>query len=166
MTVQVQDLYECDFLAWAKAQASALRRLAELRPNAGIDFAHLIEEVEALARAERNAVRSHLRPIIEHCLKLEHSPAAEPRLGWTASIDDARHEIADRLTPTLRRELKRDLPLLFTQARRTAAKTLLEAGEIAHSDVLPATGPYTLEELLTDDWYPTSRRGFDDAAWR
>jgi hypothetical protein len=151
MATRVEELYDEDFYAWAMGQADALRRLADLRPNSGIDFAHLVEEVEGLARAERNAVRSQLRRLLEHCLKLEHSPAADPRPGWKASIDDARHEIADRLTPTLRRNVEHDLPTLYAQARRVAAKALTAAGEMT------AANPYGLDDLLTDDWYPTSR---------
>ena len=142
--------------------------LAACAPHTGIDFAHLVEEVEGLARAERNAVRSQLRCLLEHCLKLEHSPGADPRPGWKASIDDARHEIADRLTPTLRRNVEHDLPTLYAQARRvaakaltaagemTAAKALAAAGEMTAADALPAANPYGLDDLLTDDWYPTS----------
>ena len=155
MATRVEDLYDEDFYAWAMDQADALRRLADLRPNTGIDVAHLVEAVEDLARAERNAVRSQLRRLLEHCLKLEHSPAVDPRAGWKASIDDARHEIADRLTPTLRSHVEHDLPALYVQARRVAAKALAAASERAAADALPPANPYHLADLLTDDWYPT-----------
>ncbi len=82
MATRVEDLYDEDFYAWAVGQADALRRLADLRPSTGIDVAHLVEEVEDLAKAERNAVRSQLRRLLEHCLKLEHAPAVDPRPGW------------------------------------------------------------------------------------
>lgn len=73
-------LYEEDFYAWTKNQAAALRRLAAQRWNGPLDLANLAEEVEDLGKTERNAVRSRLRRIIEHGLKLEHSPAPEPQL--------------------------------------------------------------------------------------
>jgi hypothetical protein len=57
----------------------ALRRLAQARPNEAIDFAHLIDEVQDLGKGQLDAVRSHARTIVEHCLKLEHSGAREPR---------------------------------------------------------------------------------------
>lgn len=145
------------------SQADALRRLAELRPNVPVDFAHLIEEVEGLARAERNAVRSQVRRIVEHCLKLEHSSTAEPWLGWKMSIDDARSEVADRLTPTMRRGLETALPQLFAQARRVAAKALVAAGTTPVAAGLPSDNPYRLDDLLTDDWYPPSQHGSVDA---
>lgn len=164
MASRVEALYDEDFYAWAMDQAEALRRLADLRPNVGLDFAHLVEEVEDLARAERNAVRGQLRRIIEHCLKLEHSPAAEPRTGWKASIEGARHETADRLTPTIRRDLGHDLPNLFAQARRTTTNALAGAGEVEATMDLPIGNRYSLDDLPTDDWYPISRPRLVDAA--
>lgn len=98
-------LYERDFYAWTKAQAAALRRLAQARWNGPLDLVHLAEEVEDLGDERRNAVRSQVRRIVEHVLKLEHSPAAEPRLGWKIPVDDARTQIADRITATIRRDI-------------------------------------------------------------
>ena len=67
-------LYEQDFYAWAKAQADLLRpgRYADL------DLEHLIEEVDDLGESLRCSVRSRIRTLIEHLLKLEHSPARSP----------------------------------------------------------------------------------------
>jgi Domain of unknown function DUF29 len=75
MATRIGQLYDDDFPAWARQQARALRQLAGTRQNVGLDFAHLIEEVRDLGKSERDAVRSHVRTIIEHCLKLEHSRA-------------------------------------------------------------------------------------------
>jgi hypothetical protein len=55
-----------------------------------LDFEHLIEEVADLGKSERFAVRSQLRRIIEHSLKLAWSLAREPRPGWHETIIDAR----------------------------------------------------------------------------
>ena len=72
------DLYEQDFYAWARKQATLLRagRFEEL------DLAHLTEEVDDLGCSLYRSVRSRIRTIIEHLLKLQHSPAAEPRGLW------------------------------------------------------------------------------------
>ena len=74
-----EQLYEQDFYAWAKAQADLLRagRYADL------DLEHLIEEVDDLGESLRRSVRSRIRTIIEHLLKLEHSPAREPAAAGT-----------------------------------------------------------------------------------
>jgi Domain of unknown function DUF29 len=159
MASRPEQLYEEDFYAWTRAQAQALRHLAASRPNLALDFPHLIEEVADLGDSQRDAVRSQLRRIIEHCLKLEHSPASAPRAGWHETIVGARIELEDKLSATLRRGLQRRLPRLYDQARRSAAASLRVHGEAAAADALPATCPYRLADLLRHDWHPASRHG-------
>jgi hypothetical protein len=128
----------------------------------GLDFPHLIEEVADLGTSQRDAVRSPLRRIIEHCLKLELSRAVDPRVGWYDSIIDARTEIDDKLSPSLRRDLAEQLPRLWKQARTKADNGLRRFGLPGAADLLPADCPYALDDLLTDGWYPANRRGLPD----
>jgi hypothetical protein len=139
MATRQEDLYAEDFYAWTRSQAEALGRLAEGRWNGPLDLAHLAEEVEDLGTEVRNAVRSHLRRILEHCLKLGHATATKPRPGWMRTAANARAEIADRLTPTIRRDTEAMLPRLYTQARRAAALGLVEHDEPEAADALPGT---------------------------
>src|SRR5215470_14052874 len=94
--------YEDDFYAWTQHQAMVLRSMPV--SDNRFDREHVAEEIEDLGKSERDAVRSQIRRIIEHFLKLAHSPAEEPRTGWMETIDDARETLADKLTPTLRRD--------------------------------------------------------------
>ena len=79
---RADNLYEQDLYAWSRAQADLLRagRFAEL------DLEHLIEEIEDVGGSLYREVRSRVRTIMEHLLKLEHSPAAEPRAIWERTI--------------------------------------------------------------------------------
>src|SRR3546814_1610136 len=90
-TMTDAELYDTDFYAWTKAQADRLRRLEATRANLDLDLPRLAEEVEDLGKSERNTLRSHLRRIIEHCLKLEWSPATDPRGSWRLSIRSEEH---------------------------------------------------------------------------
>mgnify|MGYP001416583346 FL=1 len=152
-----RDLYETDFYAWTQAQAAKLRRLGEQAVNLDLDLPRLAEEVEDLGKAERNAIRSQLIRIIEHCLKLEYSPAHAPRGDWRESIIEARDEIVGRMSPTLRRDLEGAVGGLFDRARRRAENALRKQDEHAAADALPETCPYALHDLLQDDWYPANR---------
>ena len=157
MAPRPDQLYEDDFYAWT--QAAALRRLAANRPNLALDLPHPIEEVADLGISQRDAVRSQLRRIIEHCLKLEYSPARELRPGWHETIIDARIVLEDKLTRTLRRGLQRRLPVLYDQARRMVDASLRLHGEAEAAAALPAECPYRLADLLRHDWHPASRHG-------
>ena len=150
-------LYEEDFYAWTQEQAAALRRLAAERWNGPLDLEHLAEEVEDLGKEQRNAVQSQLRRIIEHRLKLAYSPARDPRPGWLDSIDDARAEIEDRMTATIRREVEAALPRLYAQVLPKVARTLESFGEREAAARLPERCPWSLDELLAPP--PEDERG-------
>jgi len=143
------ELYEQDVYAWSKAQASLLRagRFTEL------DLDHLIEEIDDVGGALQRSVRSRIRAIVEHLLKLEHSPAAEPRAGWRATVRTQRVRLRDALTPTLRREAESELAQLYEDARSLAEGALRDHGEAAAADALPATCPYSLDQI-TGVWLP------------
>lgn len=146
-----EDLYERDFYAWTQLQARALSRLAAARPNLPLDLAHLTLEIRDLGKEQRHALRSWTVRIIEHLLLLRHSAATDPRRGWVTEIVDHRTEVEDRLTPTLRRDLKRQLPQLYKRAGRNVLRKLAAYGE--PPPALPETCPYTLDQVL-GDWWP------------
>jgi hypothetical protein len=153
-----EDLYEHDFFAWTQLQARELRRFARARPNIPLDLKHLAEEVADLGKEQRNALRSWTVQIIEHLLLLEHSPAQAPRPGWVDEIVGFRDEIEARLTPTLRRDLTRQLPHLYERARRRLARKLERHGEADAVPPLLERSPYTLEQVL-GDWWPGRQDG-------
>jgi hypothetical protein len=159
MATRLEQLYDEDFYAWTRDQARALRRFAATRPNVALDLGHLIEEVADLGTNQRDAVRSQLRRIIQHCLKLQHSPARDPRPGWYDTVIDARLAIEDKLTRTLRRDIQRNLPKPYARARLAADGSLRAHGETEAADALPAQCPYRLGDLLSHDWYPPNRHG-------
>ena len=162
MATRTPELYEQDLYAWTQAQAEALRRLADTRPNVDLDFPHLIEEVEDLGTGQRDAVRSQVRRNIEHSLKLEYSCAVDQRGGSYDSIIDARAELDDKLSPSLRYGLEQHRSRLWTQARNKADNGLRRFGEPDAADLLPGDCPYLLDDLLTDGSYPANRRGLPD----
>ena len=76
-------LYQEDFVRWSAEQARAIRDAAGARLNTPvpIDWENVAEEIESLGRSERTALRSRLAVIVEHLLKLQASPARQPRRG-------------------------------------------------------------------------------------
>jgi hypothetical protein len=141
--------YEQDFYAWCKAQAEFLRsgRVSEL------DLEHLTEEVEDLGDALKRSVRNRIRTIVEHLLKLQNSPARDPRPVWRATVRTQRVRLRDGLTASLRREVEEELAELYADARALAEGALRDHGEQAAADTLPATCPYTMDQI-TGGWLP------------
>jgi hypothetical protein len=160
--VTVEELYETDHYAWTQDQARRLRELKALRPNLPLDLEHLAEDIEDMGLSERREVRSQTRRVIEHLLKLEWSRAGEPRAGWHLSIADARVMLRDELTGMLRRTLEDELRDLYADARKLAALGLRKHGEAEPARSLPADCPYTLDDILRDDWCPANRHGIVD----
>jgi DNA-binding PucR family transcriptional regulator len=162
MATRARDLYREDFYAWTRDQAAALRELQGQRWNGPLDLEHLAEEIEDLGSEVRWGIESHIERVIEHLLKLESSPSAEPRRGWLVSVRSARSEIGRRLTRAIRREIQPELGTMFDNARYNAAQALAEDGEMEAARSLPLECPYTLDHILDRDFIPANRHGVVD----
>jgi hypothetical protein len=149
--------YDDDFYAWTQYQAEVLRTM-RTRDNR-FDRDNLVEEIESLGRSERDAVRSQVRRILLHFLKLAYSPAREPRSDRVDSIDDARAEIEDKLTASLRRDIEEALPRLYAITRKRVARDLEKYSEGYFARALPSKCPYTIDQILAEDWYPDPAEG-------
>ena len=144
-----EELYERDFYDWTQLQARALSRLAASRPNnLPLDLAHLTEEIRGSGKEQRHTLQSWTARIMERLLLLQHSAAADPRRGWISEIVDFRGEIEQRLSSTLRHDLKRRLPHLYANARRNVLRKLAAYNEPLPA--LPEASPFTLDQVLGD----------------
>jgi hypothetical protein len=150
-----EQLHETDFYAWTQAQARELRRLARARPNLPLDLAHIGEEIHDLGKSGRDAVFSLAQQILQHLLLIEHSPAIDQRLHWADEIDEFRDRIERKLSPTIRRQLKRSIGEVYAAARRRVQRKMERHGERQAAAALPEACPYSLEQLL-GDWEPNT----------
>jgi hypothetical protein len=146
---QSSDLYERDVYAWSKEQAALLRA----RRFSDLDLEHVAREIEDVGQSLYREIRSRVRTIMEHLLKLEYSSATEPRAGWEKTIRTQRADLTDDLTPALRPRVEGNLARFYETARIEAASALRDHGEPAAADALPGTCPYTLDQI-TGDWLP------------
>ncbi|MGC2203254.1 MAG: DUF29 domain-containing protein, partial [Stellaceae bacterium] len=145
-------LYDEDFVRWTEQQSSALREAAAVGTNLPLDWENLAEEIESLRRSQRHELRSRIAVIIEHLLKLEHSPAVDPRRGWIDTIGRERLNIEDLLqdSPSLRSQLRPMIEQLKPRVARLAAISPFGYGETAKKVPVP---DYTKEQVL-GDWFP------------
>ncbi len=153
---EIKTLYNEDFLAWSLQQAAALRAAARTGSNQQLDWENLAEEIEDLGKSLRRELRSQIRRIIQHLVKLEYSAATDPRRGWRASIRDAREEIHDLLadSPSLARELSQLVSGQTVRGIREAVNDLEERGETASVDLARVRGTSYTPDQVFGDWFP------------
>lgn len=138
--------YEEDFHQWAHDQAALLRD-GRVRDA---DLVNIAEELETLGRSEAHALRSHLKQIICHLLKLAHQPERASR-SRVNTVARARQDVEILLedNPSLRTRL----PEIFEKASRDGrALAIIETGL---SDVVfPMERQLTLDEVRDPAFLP------------
>ena len=95
-------LYQRDGHAWAKQQAEALRK----RDLEAIDWDNVMEEIEAVGRAERKPWVSNCARALEHTLAIEHCKTAAPSNleDWETEIRAFRGAMASAVKEEMVRE--------------------------------------------------------------
>jgi len=147
------DLYERDILSWSKHQARLLRRLARGERVNDVDWAHVVEEIEDVGLSELNAVRSYLRLMMVHLLKVHGWPDSPAADHWRSESVSSQTDAWQRFAPSMRRQV--DTAALYRKA--------LEQLEGANFDGVaprawPAACPFTLNQLLTEERAVLERR--------
>jgi hypothetical protein len=144
-------LYEEDFVRWTEQQAAALRDAAGLTTNLPLDWENLAEEIDSLGRSLKHELRSRLMVILEHLLKLEYSPATDPRRGWMETIDRERLILEDLLeeSPSLKAGLSVAIEQAKSRALRLADRSLSNFGEAGQ-----ISPPSYTEDQVLGDWFP------------
>ena len=93
-------LYGVDFFRWTQEQAALLRQVPDEHVNLPIDWNHAAEEIEDMGRSDLRTVNSRIGVILEHLLKLEHSPVGNPSpTSATRRQNGRKRLIAGRRTP-------------------------------------------------------------------
>ena len=149
--IDIASDYNIDFAEWIGDQINLLHKGHMDR----LDVEQLMEELSALAKSQRRALRSHLQVLLLHLLKWQFQPARRSS-SWKISINNARNEVEDLLndSPSLARELGEiEIPKAYRRARRNAAA---ETG--LSMDSFPEECPFEPEKpenrLLREDWFP------------
>ena len=138
--------YEIDIIAWANEQAALLRagRLSD------IDIAQIAEEIEDVGKSERRELASRMSVLLAHLLKWQFQPGRRGS-SWQRTIKEQRRGIAAHLreTPSLKTSLTDPNWQEGVWADATA-KAIDETG----LDLFPEECPWTVEQVLSPDFYP------------
>ena len=124
-------------MLWSEQQATALRGAARAGSNLPVDWQNVAEEIESLGKSERAALASQVQRILQHLMKLQASPATDPRRGWLETVLDARVEIERLLesSPSLRREMPRIIATELPRARKRVIAGLAAYDEQPTADI-------------------------------
>jgi len=109
-----------------------------------------------LGISQRSALRSQIIRIIQHLVKLEHSPSVEPRNGWRRTIRLARLQAQRRIqdNPSLKPELGRFIADEISRGIELAIADLEEHGEVDELDAIVLRRTAYTEEHVLGDWFP------------
>ena len=144
-----KQLYETDYYLWVVETVKQLQN----RDFEAIDWENLIEEVSDLGRREKKKLKSLLKRLIEHLLKLKYWQAEKLRNQghWQAEIMNFRQLIQDELedSPSLRPYLYEIYPQCYSEARKIASqRSQLSLNIFPESAIAP------LDKILDENWLP------------
>ncbi|MBD2184468.1 DUF29 domain-containing protein [Aerosakkonema funiforme] len=142
----ILNLYETDFYAWTQQQSDLLRH----QQWSQLDLPNLIEEIESLGKQQRAELRNRLSILIGHLLKWEYQVSKRSR-SWLNTIRVQRIDVLQLLkeNPSLKSYLEEALHIAYTKGMALAAgETNLPL------KTFPENCPYSLEEILSDRFYP------------
>ena len=139
--------YDDDFFVWTQEQAAALRRADRSALGSDLDIENLAEEIEDLGRRDLREVRSYIRLMLEHVLKITAHPDAQSVRHWRAEVRSFHENAIDAFTPGMLHLI--DLDEQWSSVRERLRQDMREAGERFSA---PVACPLTPDDLLADDF--------------
>lgn len=140
--------YETDVVAWANEQASLIRagRFDQL------DLEHIAEEIEDVGKSEQRELASRMAVLLMHLLQWAFQPQKRS-VSWTLTIKGQRRLLVRRIqkTPSL-------APMLvdteWIEDIWVDAKAMAEKETGIDQGTLPEVCPWSMTDVLTEDWLP------------
>ena len=153
----LKKLYEQDIDLWRETTIKQIRA----KQFSEVDWEHLLEELEEMSKSDRQTLTSNLVILIAHLLKLQiqfDAPDSMKR-SWYESVNEHRFRVKDDLQdkPSLKSYLPQALTKAYPKARSLAIKDSKNAKwrvRKPSEKQYPFDFPFTLEQILDDDFYP------------
>ena len=147
MKSTTKTLYESDYSLWVQETAKQLQN----RDFDSLDLENLIEEVLDLSRCDKLKVKSLLKRLFEHLLKLKYwqSEMDRNQAHWKSEVLNFRQQIRDELkdSPSLKPYLRQILDESYQDARQLVAI----ASNLPIS-IFPETPIADFDQVLDKDW--------------
>jgi hypothetical protein len=144
-------LHNQDFYAWTQQQAQLLK--------AGqfnlLDVQSLIEELEIMGASEKRTLMSRLEVLLMHLLKWQYQPTLQGR-SWLLTIEEQRERIIDHLADNPSLKNPDNLQAALNKAYQYAVRSAEKETGLARS-AFPKSCPYTLEQVMDMEFYPSEQ---------
>ncbi len=141
--------YETDVVAWANEQAALLRS----GQFSAIDIENIAEEILDVGKSEQRELESRMAVLLVHFLKWQFQPERRGS-SWETTIQGQRNSIKRRIQKTP--SLKASLADADWWCDAWIDGLVLAERETLLND-LPKTCPWSVEEILSEDWLPAGR---------
>jgi hypothetical protein len=149
LELKAKSLYDSDYNLWV---LETVKLLQEGNFNQ-IDLDNLIEEVLDLSRRDKHKIKSLLRRLFEHLLKLTYWESAKDysKAHWEGEIINFRQQIIDELedSPSLKRYLSEVFNECYQDGRKIAAKK-----SRLPLNTFPESPIGNVEQILDENWLP------------
>lgn len=153
--METNNLYERDFYAWIMHNVKLLKfgKLSEINTDI------LIDELESMAKRDKRELISHLIILLAHLLKWQLQLKTFSEIyrnfhgtSWNNTIVEQRMQIIEQLemSPSLKPYLSEALENAYPKAVQLAHKETKLS-----KNIFPTNCPYSLEQILDDDFYPS-----------
>ncbi len=138
--------YQTDVIAWANEQV-ALLRSGNL---SAIDIEHIAEEIEDVGKSEQRELANRMAVLLAHLLKWSFQPERRGA-SWRLTIKAQRKEVGYNLieSPSLKAKLDE-----FAWLDMVWAKAVAQAAKETGPDMLPEVCPWTVEQILSQEFFP------------
>lgn len=144
-----KQLYETDYNLWVLATVKQLQN----QDFETLDLENLIDEVFDLSRREKQKLRSLLKILVEHLLKLKYwqSQVKDNEAHWKREILNFRQQLQEILadSPSLKPYIKEVYPECYQKGRQLAAT----ASELP-LESFPFEPIADLNQVLDQNWLP------------
>ncbi|MGI0481846.1 DUF29 domain-containing protein [Geminocystis sp. CENA526] len=149
LKTETKSLYDIDYNLWVLDTVNKL----ENKEFNDLDLDNLIEEVSALSRRDKKKLKSLLRNLLEHLLKIKYweSEIERNQSHWRGEIMNFRQLIRDELqdSPSLKRYLSEIYEECYQDAREIASiRSQLPLETFPKNSIEP------LEQILDENWLP------------
>jgi hypothetical protein len=142
-----KSLYESDYSLWVQETVKQLQN----RDFDALDLENLVEEVLDLSRRDKQKVKSLLKRLFEHLLKLKYwqSELVRNQAHWKREVLNFRQQIRDELkdSPSLKPYLRQIFDECYQDARQ-----LVSIASSLPLNIFPETPIADFDQALDKDW--------------